>query len=939
MSLSTAISRAPLPFERDFAAEAAEAFSAAPGPLRDLVAGTAGCSPYLRRLLERHGDWLRDGLDLSADDLMARILADVAIDRPVAELKPALRQAKARGALLIALADLGGIWPLERVTAALTDLADACVSRAFTALVAQDIARGKIPGAGPQDAQDAAGLFVLAMGKMGAHELNYSSDIDLIVLFDETRHAPGDFDEVRARLIRVTRGAAALLSDITADGYVFRTDLRLRPDPSVTPVCISTEAAERYYESFGRTWERAAFIKARPCAGSVAAGWRFLDALRPFVWRRHLDFAAIQDAHDMRLRIREHKGLFGALSLPGHDMKLGRGGIREIEFFTQTRQLIAGGRDPELRGRGTLEGLAALAAKGWVPPDVAASLTAAYRTHREVEHRLQMLNDAQTHALPGSDEGFARLAAFCGEADVATFREGLAARLEKVHRLTEPFFAGPAETQAAPAAEPLTAAQRALIDGWQKRPALRSERARTIFRRIVPQILARLERAADREAAARAFDGFLGGLPAGVQLFSLFEANPQLIELVVDICATAPRLAGHLARNSAVLDAVIGGDFFAPLPGVAPMAADLAEVLLREADYERQLDAARRWKKEQHFRIGVLHLRGLIGADEAARAYADLAEAVLRGLWGPVVAQFATRHGPPPGAGAAVVAMGSLGAQGLTATSDLDMIVIYDAPTDAVSEGRRPLSAPVWYARLTQALVTALSSPTAEGRLYEVDMRLRPSGNQGPVATSLAAFRGYQLEEAWTWEHLALTRARALAGEAGLCQRFEAARREILAEVGARDRVVAGAADMRARLEEAGDPVRNADPWEIKQGPGRLLELDLVIQAGALIAGSPARSRTGQLAAGRASGWMSPEDAALLARAQACMRSVQQVARLVSEGALRPDEAGQGARDFLMRETGTDSIDALAARLEVIRAEAAEVVSRLLSGPPASQPS
>lgn len=931
MSLARSVTRAPLPHEASFAREAGAAFAGAPAPLVDLVAGTAGCSPYLRRLLERHGDWLRARLDQPAEAIMADILADVAAERPVADLKPALRIAKARGALLIALADLGGIWPLERVTGALTDLADACTARAFTALVSQDAARGKIPGLAPDAPPDeAAGLFVLAMGKMGAHELNYSSDIDLIVLFDETRHAPDDFDEVRARLIRATRGAAALLSDITAEGYVFRTDLRLRPDPSVTPVCISTEAAERYYESFGRTWERAAFIKARPCAGAVGAGWRFLESLRPFVWRRHLDFAAIQDAHDMRLRIREHKGLFGALSLPGHDMKLGRGGIREIEFFTQTRQLIAGGRDPGLRARGTIEGLLALAGRGWVPRDVAEALGAAYRAHREVEHRLQMLNDAQTHALPTSDEGFARLSAFCGEPDPAAFRDQLAERLETVHRLTEPFFAGSAESGRAAPAEPLTEEQRALIDGWQTRPALRSERARTIFRRIVPQLLRQLERAADPEAAARAFDGFLSGLPAGVQLFSLFEANPQLIDLVVDICATAPRLAAYLARNSGVLDAVIGGAFFAPLPSVPQMASELAAVLEREGDYERMLDAARRWKKEQHFRIGVLHLRGVIGPEEAARGYADLAEAVLRGLWGPVTAQLATRHGPAPGEGAAVVAMGSLGAQALTAQSDLDLIVIYDAPADAVSEGRRPLSAPAWYARATQALVTALASPTAEGRLYEVDMRLRPSGNQGPVATSFAAFRRYQQEEAWVWEHLALTRARAVAGQPGLCQRVEAVRQDVLSRAGDRARVEAGVADMRARLADAADASRIAHSWETKQGPGRMLEIDLVVQAGALIAGSAARSRSGQLVAGQASGWLGPEQAEVLGRAQALMRRVQQVAGLVAEGALRPEEVGQGARDFLLREAGADSIEALAASLEEARAGAEAVVTGLL---------
>ena len=333
-----------------------------------------------------------------------------------AALADSLRVARGRAALLVALADLGGAWGLAEVTGALTALADRAVQLGLTALVAEEIARGKLPGVTEADIPEAAGMFVLAMGKMGARELNYSSDIDLIVLFDESRHDPDDYADLRKGFIRVTQRLVKLLSEVTADGYVFRVDLRLRPDPSVTPVCIASDPAEHYYESVGRTWERAAYIKARPCAGAIAAGEAFLARLRPFVWRRHLDFAAIEDAQDIRRRIRAHKGLAGPLRLAGHDLKLGQGGIREIEFFTQTRQLIVGGRDPELRQRETLAALAALAEKGWVDRDTAATLADAYIAHRELEHRLQMLEDAQTQRLPESPAEMARLADFCGKA-------------------------------------------------------------------------------------------------------------------------------------------------------------------------------------------------------------------------------------------------------------------------------------------------------------------------------------------------------------------------------------------------------------------------------------------------------------------------------------------------------------------------------------------
>ena len=727
-------------FEPDLGREALASTPWANGPLAELITGTGGSSPYLKGLIVREGAWLESAVDdvegaLAAEQVRVN---DVAPD----QLGAALRQGKRRLALLAALCDLAGAWPLERVTGALTDFADFAVSLALREAVGREFRRKKLPGQGEDAIESAGGVVALAMGKMGAGELNYSSDIDLIMLFDESRYAPDDYMEARASLVRATRRMSATLNDLTGEGYVFRTDLRLRPDPAVTPVCMAMEAAERYYESFGRTWERAAYIKARAAAGDVAAGARFLEALTPFVWRKHLDFAAIQDAHDMRLRIRAHKGLHGEITLPGHNMKLGRGGIREIEFFTQTRQLIAGGRDPELRLRGTVEGLRALAAKGWVPPEVAETLVGHYRAHREVEHRVQMVGDAQTHDLPKSPEGMARLACLMGR-DLKDLEQDLIARLTEVHALTEGFFA-PDARDTAPVPEAFENSD--LPERWLSYACLRSERARALWERLQPDILRRLSETARPDEALAAFDGFLSGLPSGVQLFSLFEASPQLVDLLIDIVGTSPDLARHLSRHASVFDAVIGGDFFSPWPGAATLRQDLAARLAEEADYERRLDLARRWAKEWHFRVGVHLLRGLMAPDEAGKAYADLAEAVLAAMWPVVQAEFARKHGPAPGRGAVVLGMGSLGAGRLHARSDLDVIVIYDPDGVEMSDGRRPLATRTYYARLTQALVTAMSAPMAEGKLYEVDMRLRPSGNQGPVATSWAAFCKYQRE-------------------------------------------------------------------------------------------------------------------------------------------------------------------------------------------------
>ncbi len=924
MSLAARLTRCPDPHDPERGAEAAALFPELAPELRALLAGTAGCSPYLSGLIGKERDWLAAALSDDPDLALSHVLSGAAALSGAA-VGPGLRQAKQRVALLAALADLGGAWPLEKVTGALTRLADIAVDRAFRVALAPDMARGKLPLRRGTDPDDTGGWVALAMGKMGADELNYSSDIDLICLFDGDLYDPDDLHEARAVLVRATRRMTATLSELTGDGYVFRTDLRLRPDAAVTPVCLSMNAAESYYEAEGRTWERAAYIKARPAAGHIAAGQGFLDRLRPFVWRRHLDFAAIQDAHDMRLRIREHKKLGGKRQLEGHDMKLGAGGIREIEFFTQTRQLIAGGRDAELRVRGTVPGLARLTARGWVPGEVAQQLTDDYRAHREVEHRLQMIADAQTHALPTSAEGFDRLAAFMGR-DATGLRAEIAERLDRVHALTEGFFAPGA---ARPAPE-ISDKARDIVDGWKRYPALRSDRAVEIFNRLRPEILARLQKAARPEEALVQFDGFLSGLPAGVQLFSLFEANPHLIDLIVDIAATAPGLAHYLGRNAQVLDAVIGGDFFARWPGRKALTASLSDALAEQTDYEARLDTARRLAREWHFRIGVHQLRGLIDADTAGRQYAELADAILAALWPVVVAEFTGKHGSPPGRGAVVLGMGSLGSSRLSAMSDLDLIVIYDAAGVEASDGRRPLAARAYYARLTQAMVTALTAPMAGGKLYEVDMRLRPSGRQGPVATSFAAFQSYQQDEAWTWEHLALTRARAVAGDAGLGRDVEAFRRDLLAQEKDPAAILADVAEMRARLASA-RPAESA--LEPKRGPGRMQDAELLAQTSALLSGAPDNDVDGQLAAGAARGWLTDAQVAIVRDSYRLCWQLQSAARLLTGDTLDPDAIGEGGRAFVLRETGMADMATLEAALAERAAAADRVVTGALGSP------
>lgn len=932
MSFASRITRCPIPIVADRGQTALDLIGGVDPALADLIRGVAGCSPYLAGLIGHEARWLRGMLDdqNSPDiDIVAQETIGFEALSPDA-LGPALRRTKRRVALWTALADLGGVWTLQQVTGALTDLADRATDLALRIHVAHEAARGKLPAT----TSDAGGITALAMGKMGAHELNYSSDIDLIVFFDDSAYAPDDLHDARAALIRATRKAAATLSDVTDQGYVFRTDLRLRPDAAVTPVCISVSAALAYYESEGRTWERGAYIKARACAGNVEVGAHFLRDLRPFIWRRHLDFATIQDTDDMRRRIRDHKGLNGRIDVPGHDMKLGRGGIREIEFFTQTRQLIAGGRDPDLRVRGTVEGLALLAQKGWIPAEVATELTEHYREHREIEHRIQMVNDAQTHRLPTSPEGIQTIACMMGEADTAAWSARLADRLARVEALTSHFFT-PTERCERPQ---LSAESEAMVERWRAYPALRSVRARELFARIEPELLTRLTKATHAGEALARFDSFLAGMPAGVQLFSLFDANPQLIDLIVDICGTAPGLAAYLARNSEVLDSVLAGSFFSPWPGAALLKIELEETLANavaahDGGYERALDAARRWAHDWQFRTGVHHLRALIGAEEAGVQYADIADAVVSALFPIVGDEFALRHGAAPGRGAVAVGMGSLGARQLNAGSDLDLIVIYDALGADNSDGPKPLATRAYYARLTQAMITALSAPTAAGRLYEVDMRLRPSGRQGPVATSVQSFRDYQMHDAWTWEHLALTRARAIAicgpDAAALADEIEALRIEVINKSGSDPRVLPDLAEMRARIFAA---KASDGTWEAKVGRGRLQDIELFAQSLALRSGSPNRAPLRQIKAGERAGLIAPESTQCLTRARRFLWSLQCAGRLLTEKPLDMDNIGKGGQEFLLRETGTGSLEELAQRLAVASGEAGALIDAALLG-------
>src|SRR5579883_985311 len=905
---------------------------------RRILEAVFGNSPFLTRCCLKEvrlvRQFVRHGPEAALERLIRRVERRPSLTRATqpaerAALMEALRIARRRVALLVALADITGLWSLDEVTGALSRFADAALQRVARHLLAAAAAAGEIERGDPEDPARDSGLVILGMGKLGGRELNYSSDIDLIILFDAEKLRYRGRTSVQQCAARLARELVRILEERTSEGYVFRADLRLRPDPASTPPALSLEAALTYYESAGQNWERAALIKARPVAGDLAAGAAFLAELRPFLWRKHLDFAAIQDIHSIKRQINAHRG-GSRIAVAGHNVKLGRGGIREIEFFAQTQQLIWGGRMPELRLSGTCAALQALARAERVTHLVATEMGAAYVFLRRVEHRLQMVEDAQTHTLPEDADGLRRLAVFLGYADADAFADDLRPHLGQVEkhyaRLFEeaPSLAGPGnlvftgieddpETLATLRrlgfAEP--AAVAAAIRGWHhgRYRAMRSQRAREIVTELVPALLRALGVTADPDLAFLRFDQFMARLPAGVQLFSLLHANPALLELVAEIMGGAPRLAEQLARHPLLLDGVLSADFFAAPPEPPALAAEFERVLAPARDYSDVLDLARRWANDRKFQIGVHLLRRRIDGEDAGAAFAAIADTVLAGLLPRVAAEFARAHGGVPGGRFAVIGLGKLGGREMTVTSDLDLILFYDAPDDAASDGARPLPAVTYFARLSQRYINALTAPTAEGLLYEVDMRLRPSGSAGPIASSLAAFRRYHDELAWTWEHMALTRARPVAGDPALAESAMGLIREVLTRPRDEDRLVRDIAEMRERVA-AQHP--RPSPFDVKHRRGGLVDAEFVAQylmlRHARRRPDLVRANTGAaLAALAEAGLIAPEAAADIVVALRLWRRVQGLLKLVLGDAVEEKAAAPALQAALTR--GPDPVD------------------------------
>ena len=930
------------------------------GKARSILLGIAEFSPYLFDLIRADAVRLVRLLRCDPESHLAGLIE--ATSREVfaagseADVMRLLRRMKSEAALMTALCDIGGVWPVMQVTTALTDIAVTSVQTALRYLLRQEAVRGRLAPEDAEHPEQGCGLFVLAMGKMGAGELNYSSDIDLIVFFDpEATNLVPDI-EPQPFFVRVTQGLARLLQQRTADGYVFRVDLRLRPDPASTQVAMSTDAALHYYEREGRTWERAAMIKARVCAGDARVGEALLAELSPFVWRKHLDFQALADVHDMKRQMQVYRGQ-SEISVEGHNVKVGRGGIREIEFFAQTQQLIAGGRHAELRVPQTLVALDVLAVSNWITYDARDELSAAYQFLRRVEHRLQMIADEQTHSLPQEPEAVDRFAQFFGYENREAFALDLLFQLNIVQGHYAKLFEGdPTGTASLPPVnyaagagdahlvqrlaalgfkDPLVVAR--TLQQWMagEYRLFRTETTRTAFAEFVPALIDGLAHADEPDRAVVAFDGFLQALQRGGRLITLLGQNRDLVALVALVLGAAPRLGDMLARQPQLMDGLIDPRFFGAMPDQRELSERLAATLEDAGAYEEFLDRLRLFGQESLFLIGTRILSGTVSAQQAGTAFADVAEGIVNTVHGLVTERFAEQHGRIEAQETAIIAMGRLGAREMTASSDLDLILLYDFDADAPdSDGPRSLQGAHYFARFTQRLISAFTSRTNYGVLYDIDMRLRPSGRAGPLASHIDSFANYQEREAWTWEHMALTRARVISASPAFRSRIEAIIREALTRPRDASLTARDVAEMRRAIaQEKGE----GDPWDLKYAAGGMVDIDFVAQYLQLVHAATKPdildvSTLQVLCKAEQLGLLPRSDADTLCQAARLYHDLTQILRLCVSDKFKPDSAGDDLLRVLARAGDAPHFSALEARVRETQAEVRRVFTAVVEG-------
>lgn len=901
-------------------------------------------APYLAQQLTEHPDILKALTQSDPEVILAehiQAMQDLAVHESahddLSNVMSQMRRLKKRAHLIIALCDLSRIWTWDEASRALSRFADAAVS---TALICAARYRGIKLGAG----ETPPGLFVLALGKYGANELNYSSDIDIILLYDPHIFTLGDRPNPEKILLRFAQSFVKILDTLDHDGYVFRTDLRLRPDPRSNAIIVSSQTAERYYETLGQNWERAAMIKARVCAGDRACGQGFIDeVLAPFIWRRSLDFAAIDDIRAMKRQINSAGG-HEHIHPAGHNLKLGRGGIREIEFYAQTQQLILGGRHKDLRAVRTDDALTALSDGGYVKPETAEALIEDYGVLRDLEHRAQMINDAQTHLSPESDEERAGLAELYGFDDLASFDAMLSGVLSRVNGVYSALYSNTQSLASEQGSLVFTGVEPdpdtretlarlgyerldqvwTIMAGWLggRIAATRTERAREVLTRLAPVIIEVCAKTGRADDAFFRFDAFFSKLKTGVSILLMFEGRPAMLEDLILMLVLAPRLSDVLSQNPASIDAMIEPEFFS-----RAVTLDAAEIS-QAGDLENVMNAARRSVKDAHFQLSAQLLRGSISARSCAQSFTALADEAVSVLCRAVQEDMKGRFGDMPGA-CAVLAMGKMGGREMTMGSDLDIMVIYD-PRD-----HEPATAHHYFTKYTQRLISALSAPTEAGTLYEVDMALRPSGKKGPITVSVSAFESYYAHEAWTWEFLALTRARiAQSTDAEMSTRLSGLIDHALTHLREPAAARADIVNMRALM----DRERPAyGPWDIKLSAGGLVDIEFIVQGLQNLHGHSKPEILMQntqegLKALKAAKVIPAKDYDVLSAAARLYETLLQIKAICLSGKFDPQDAPRAVMTLMSQRCGFESFEALSEQYQKCRRAIRPIFDDLIGG-------
>lgn len=951
-----------------------------------LLESIGGNSPYLSELCLKNPVFFANLLTHGPDHMVTHCFTQLQNASPSLgrdEIAKTLRIAKQHVALTCAFADIGNIWPLARITSTLSLLAEYSLTLAINHLLLNAHKNGALTLTNVADPSFKSGFIILAMGKLGAKELNYSSDIDLILLYDPACHAEND--RLSTLFVRMGQDLVTLMARPDENGYVFRTDLRLRPEPSATPAVISLPAALSYYESYGQTWERAAFIKATPIAGDKIAGEQFLRAISPFIWRRHLDFGLIDDIHTMKQRIDHHHSrtrdtlpdpkYLNNLStaeqikaLLSHNVKLGQGGIREIEFMAQAMQLVWGGRYSDLQRPQTVTTLTLLADKQLIDHKLAQTLIRAYQLLRQIEHRLQMVNDRQTHSLPSTEEELKALALFCGYEDESMFAHILLQTLCNVHSAFQNQFvvsSSPEQETLNPLApdldkkladmgfeSPHEAAE--IVHGWGTNGlrALKSSQARSLLITLLPSLLEAICLQAEPLTVLKRFDGLLAQHRAGLQFLSLLEHNPALIQRIMAILGSSSFLSEYLAEAPSALDILLSTEDIGQV--FHSLTAYVGHYAKQHPSTEELIPFLRSLIRGEQFRLAIAQIEGRLGVDRAGLLRSQLADLCIRTLYQSVSREHRSRYGTVAEGGMVVVALGKAGSQQMMAGSDLDLMMIYhhspltteSKPVPRKKKSKlygRSLPVDQYYLRLSHALIAALTAPGAEGPLFDIDMRLRPSGKKGPVAVSLASFNNYHASQAWTWERMALTRARVVSGAP---QHKKAVLTAITRALQQQHTVprVQSFADVRAMRARLSHDHAASSLWDIKFRPGGLMDVEFLAQILQLTSSTEDiyHIRASQIFKKLAStGELSAHDAKTLIQADHLWRALQSMLRLLIGTRIPSDDTAPLAlfnSQLLLRELPPSlypnlSVKNLPTIMDHVSGEVRAIFERILKTP------